>query len=402
MDSLTQIVLGAAVAEASLGKKIGNRAMIWGGIAGTIPDLDVMAGAFMAPIDALVFHRGPTHSLLTCVIMALFAGWAIYKMYSWDKHRWIGMSAWMLLVSGIVLALIINTNFKWSGLVSGLMFITGTSYLIYRRYSREGYETPMATQKEWTIMFLWSFITHPLLDIFTTYGTTIFWPLSDVRVAFNNIAVADPMYTLPFLTTLMIAAFYPRWSVRRRYWNYIGVLVSSMYMILTLYNKRRIDDIFHQSLQEHGIKTGHYMTSPTILNNILWSGVAETDTSYWYGMYSFYDKNPFFQLRELPKSTPDSTTFLKNDNTLNKLVWFSNGFYDLRQTDKDLWGYYDLRFGTFRARKTDPDEYVFKFNLKREENGTFTMIDQGDRPRDADFKQAFSLLWNRIKGQTSE
>ena len=64
MDSLTQIVLGAAVAEASLGKKIGNRAMVWGAIAGTLPDLDVIANGFMSPVDALAFHRGPTHSAL--------------------------------------------------------------------------------------------------------------------------------------------------------------------------------------------------------------------------------------------------------------------------------------------------------------------------------------------------
>jgi len=42
MDSITQIVLGAAVGDAVLGKKIGNRAMVWGAIAGTIPDLDVL------------------------------------------------------------------------------------------------------------------------------------------------------------------------------------------------------------------------------------------------------------------------------------------------------------------------------------------------------------------------
>ena len=46
MDSLTQIVLGAAVGEAVLGKKIGSRAMLWGAIAGTIPDLDVFLRFF--------------------------------------------------------------------------------------------------------------------------------------------------------------------------------------------------------------------------------------------------------------------------------------------------------------------------------------------------------------------
>jgi inner membrane protein len=41
MDSLIQIVLGAAVGEAVLGKKAGNKAMLYGAIAGTIPNLDV-------------------------------------------------------------------------------------------------------------------------------------------------------------------------------------------------------------------------------------------------------------------------------------------------------------------------------------------------------------------------
>ena len=34
MDSLSQIVLGAAVGEVVLGRRIGNRAMVWGAVAG--------------------------------------------------------------------------------------------------------------------------------------------------------------------------------------------------------------------------------------------------------------------------------------------------------------------------------------------------------------------------------
>ena len=40
MDSLSQIVLGAAVGEVVLGKRLGNRAMVWGAVAGTLPDMD--------------------------------------------------------------------------------------------------------------------------------------------------------------------------------------------------------------------------------------------------------------------------------------------------------------------------------------------------------------------------
>jgi len=68
MDSLTQIVLGAAMGEAVLGKKIGNRAILWGAVAGTIPDLDVFVRFFTDPITATEMHRGFSHSLLFCII----------------------------------------------------------------------------------------------------------------------------------------------------------------------------------------------------------------------------------------------------------------------------------------------------------------------------------------------
>ena len=69
MDSLTQIVLGAAVGEAALGKRVGNSAMIWGAIAGTIPDMDVLSNLFMSPIDALAFHRGISHSIVFNILL---------------------------------------------------------------------------------------------------------------------------------------------------------------------------------------------------------------------------------------------------------------------------------------------------------------------------------------------
>ena len=97
MDSLTQIILGAAVSEAALGKKIGNRAMVWGAIAGTIPDLDVISNFFMSPIDALAFHRGFTHSFTFCIITSLILAFLVQKMYSLPYHKWFGISGWGFL-----------------------------------------------------------------------------------------------------------------------------------------------------------------------------------------------------------------------------------------------------------------------------------------------------------------
>ena len=79
MDSLTQVVLGAAVGEATLGKKVGNRAMLWGAIAGTIPDMDVFLKYFVDAISATEMHRGFSHSLLFGVLFAPIFGWLIRK-----------------------------------------------------------------------------------------------------------------------------------------------------------------------------------------------------------------------------------------------------------------------------------------------------------------------------------
>ena len=70
MDSLTQIVLGAAVGEAVLGKKVGNKAMLYGAIAGTIPDLDVYVGKLFDTVTALEIHRGFTHSVFFAIVLS--------------------------------------------------------------------------------------------------------------------------------------------------------------------------------------------------------------------------------------------------------------------------------------------------------------------------------------------
>ena len=68
MDSVSQITLGAAIGEIVLGRKLGNKAMFWGAVGGTIPDLDVITKPFMTEIQSLAFHRGISHSILLSLI----------------------------------------------------------------------------------------------------------------------------------------------------------------------------------------------------------------------------------------------------------------------------------------------------------------------------------------------
>ena len=63
VDTVTQALLGATVGQAGFSHRLGRRALWWGAIAGTIPDLDVLAIAVDGPFAQLRYHRGVTHSL---------------------------------------------------------------------------------------------------------------------------------------------------------------------------------------------------------------------------------------------------------------------------------------------------------------------------------------------------
>ncbi len=47
MDTITHIVLGAAVGEVLAGKKLGKKALLIGAIAGNLPDIDFVASFWL-------------------------------------------------------------------------------------------------------------------------------------------------------------------------------------------------------------------------------------------------------------------------------------------------------------------------------------------------------------------
>jgi len=94
--------------------------------------------------------------------------------------------------------------------------------------------------------------THALLDCFTTYGTRLLLPFTDYQVAFNNIAVVDPLYTVPFLLLLLSAMFIKRTSNLRNHLAWSGIVVSSVYMLVTLGLKYQAHQLFLADLERKG------------------------------------------------------------------------------------------------------------------------------------------------------
>lgn len=241
MDSLTQIVLGAAVGELTLGRKIGNRAILWGAIGGTIPDLDIIGNAFLSPVDALASHRGISHSITFAVVGALFFAYAVYYLYKWRKSYWVEWSLAQIFHGLITMILVLLfyqllplPAFIISGIAIAGVTLWGIGKIWKDYHIRRVVDAPKL--RAWYILFFLAFLTHSLLDSFTAYGTQLFAPFSDYRVAFNNISVADPLYTLPYLIFLPIVSTLNRKDRRRRWLTSLTLIISSLYMGLTFIN----------------------------------------------------------------------------------------------------------------------------------------------------------------------
>ena len=370
MDSITQIVLGAACGEVVAGKKIGNRAMIWGAIGGTIPDLDVAANFVTDEISAMAFHRGITHSLFFAFIAPVFLAYIVQRFYSsglYQKKKWkISIVLfWIILLLAGGLIPIVQSDSPYLGtatIIYGLV-IALILFIVQRRYWKQPLEEVSMSFKQWYALFFLSIFTHPILDSCTTYGTQLFQPFSDYRVAWDNISVADPFYTLPFLIFLILASFFTRSNPRRTYFAYAGILVSMIYMSYTVYHKLKIDKIFTESLSEKEISYHRFKVSPTLLNNILWQGIAEGDSSYYMGSFSFYDKEDrIVNFVEIPKNHEWIYPYI-DDKDLKTLIWFSDGYYNIIKTKEGRLQYNDLRYGTLNEKTASPEDFVFSFFL---------------------------------------
>jgi inner membrane protein len=400
MDSLAQIVLGAAVGEAVLGKKIGNRAMLWGAIGGTIPDLDVLGGMFLNDLDNLAFHRGFSHSIFFGIIGAFVFGWLVHWLYRQKFHKQIAIISKLLALGLVIAALNFVLRIFFPGnylplLICGVVLLALMLYHIKLRYFSDKWKAPVASRKDWQWLFFWSLFTHPLLDCFTTYGTQLFNPISDYRVAFNTVSVVDFGYTLPFLICVIVAACNLRASRKRRLWNRAGLVVSCAFLLFTVINKFYIGNQFEKAYAKQEIPVNRYTTSPTILNNILWSATLETDSLFYLGQYSWFDEVPI--TFNSVKKGHDLIDNLDTDPTLKKLRWFSKDYFCIMDIDSAL-QYNDLRFGTFYGKGDSPDDYIFNFHLRKLANGIYEMKNGRQGPKKGGASNLFGDLMKRIGG----
>jgi inner membrane protein len=305
MDSLTHIALGACIGEAFAGKQLGKRAMFLGAVAQSLPDIDFLASFWMNTSDNLLAHRGFTHSFLFILLAAPLLG------------------------------------------------------LIAERWHRPHNISLL----KWTLFFGVNALIHLLIDGMNSYGVGWFEPFSHVRISYNWIFVADPLYSVWLAIAFVMLLALKRSSRRRLFWVKFGIGLGTLYLVFCGFNKWQINSNVRRSLAEQHINYKNYFSTPTAFNNLLWYIVAATDSGYYIGYRSVFDGNRKLELNYFPRKE-NLLAPVKGHEDLQKLLRFSQGYYTVRR-DQDVLVFNDLRFGQVAGWEDPNAPFAFYYYLEK-------------------------------------
>ena len=245
--------------------------------------------------------------------------------------------------------------------------------------------------KEATLFSFLILQTHSLLDLFTTWGTQLFWPL-ETRFSLQSIFVIDPLYTLPFLFFLILSMKKKKDDPKRMFWNRIGLIVSTSYLFFTLIVQSIVLQKFEKQLEQNKISYKEIVVKPSPFNIILWTTNVKVDNGYYIGDYSFFDTKPI-QFQFIPKQN-ELITNIEDAAVIQQLKRISEGWYCITQKENQLL-FNDLRFGVMNADKNDM-QFSFSYHIT-EENGEVKAAELPNKNR-KEAKKLLGKLWVRLWG----
>lgn len=285
MDPLTQGALGAIFSLSFTKAPHMKRYAAAGALGGMAPDLDVLIRSSTDPLLALEYHRHFTHSLIFIPIGGALVGAALWLL---DRKR-LPLSAWL-----------IPAVLGWA--------------------------------------------THALLDACTSYGTQLFWPLSNERIAWSNVAVVDPIPTLFWLLGAVVAT-----RIGKPLWARAGLVLGIGYLLLGVQQRSRAMDAAEALVRRRGHVAERIDVKPTLLNNTLWRSTYRYDGHYYAdGIYVGFgasprvyegDRAPAFTLEQLSQA-PAPGSVLGRD--IERFTWFSDGWVAMHPDMPNVIG--DVRY----------------------------------------------------------
>lgn len=281
MDTITQALLGSAVAYAVAGRKAPKAAVLYGAGFAILPDLDIFI-QHATDLDAMTLHRSWTHS-------------------------WIVQSLLAPIVALLMCKLDNRLDFK-----------------------------------RWFLVIWLAWITHSGLDALTVYGTQLFWPFMPPPASIGSIFIIDPVYSLPLAAGFLAILIATRQRLSRQIM--LGSLIfSSAYLVWSVGVQYWITQQTHQELAEQQIDYQHIKVTPAPLNTLLWRIMVIDEANYYEAFRSIFDGDAKFEFSEFNRGS-ELKSLLADSPDLQRIHWFTNNNYKLEQLDNKVIAT-DLRMG---------------------------------------------------------
>ncbi len=272
MDSLSQVALGAAVAVAALGRRTAIwKAALWGGVLGTLPDLDALIDHGDAVLN-MTLHRAESHAPFWLTLASFPLAWIAAR-------------------------------------VAG----------------------PPDRFRRWWLATWGALVTHPLLDAMTIYGTQLGLPFTDRPYGIGSLFSIDPLYTLPLLAGLGLAL---RGGPRALRWNALGLALSSAYVGWSVYAQQQVGAAVRETLALRGAPApeARILVTPTAFNTLLWRVVVMHGDHYEEGFRSLLDRSPTLRLASFP-GDPALFEATRAIPSVARMARFTHGFFRMAERD---------------------------------------------------------------------
>ncbi|MBL94526.1 MAG: hypothetical protein CFH06_01102 [Alphaproteobacteria bacterium MarineAlpha3_Bin5] len=306
MDPLSQGLLAANVSQLTAVRKNWLFPTLLGFAAGLAADVDIFIRSQKDPLLFLEYHRQFTHSLVFIPV--------------------------------------------------GALIVTLLSRVITHRYI------------SWKLNYLsclLGYSTHALLDACTSYGTQLFWPFSNDRIAWNIISIIDPIFTLPILIFVVVAAV-----KRSNIFVIIGIFWALSYLSIGVFQKERA----FESAKDLALSRGHFTRNltvkPSFANLIVWKSIYEFNGFYYVDAIRLTDNTRYctgerVEKLSFSKHLPTLDRNSRQSMDIERFRWFSNGYlsFDLK---KNL--VFDVRYSMLPNRIDPLWGIIININTKHREH----------------------------------
>lgn len=330
MDPISQGALGATFAQSAADRERLRAYAVFGALAGMAPDLDIFIQSSTDPLLFLEYHRHFTHALIFIPLGALIVAAALYRLW---RH-------------------------------------------------------PLSFRQAYLAALL-GYATHGLLDACTSYGTQLWWPFSDARIAWNNISVVDPLFTLPLLGLVIVATLRksPRWAIA-------GITWAAFYLSLGVLQHDRAYQAAEQAALAQGHAPDRLSVKPGFANIIVWKSIYEHQGLYHVDAVRVLGDARWCAgkqvekldvAKHLPELAPDSQQAVD----IERFRWFSDDYLAPYGTPGAI---IDVRYAAV------PNDINPLWGIQIDQHAARTRHAQFVPNRRASPEQS-QALWQLIKGQ---